>query len=1681
MVLSAAPTQAGDVSDLFGDYFVDTNAVSIPKNLFPTNYLEGHDTTLTPYATTSGVSGGHPAHVTFDFGSNLQEVSGFYIDSFNSVSINGADAALAVIGQYEVQVAVSGTGFDDADYQTVASGVNNLTAPIWVDVDPVVARYVRLIYKNRGLSWRTQLVKFWAFSKETIDKGFSLILTRVREHDSVGFYGRTININQDVDLSGIDYIYVRDLKVYAYSGGTEDLGVISVTGADQWDFIRQARLGDVSKEFITIHGLSLNVSSVSNATFTLSHQFRNTSSQDWQLVSFGGVTTVPGWFSEQFSSFRGSSAQFPNEVLFVVDKRGMSIIDVSNVSEESEVKPFLWMRFDLGERKMLRLRPRDVFMLDGRVFMATSHGLYVFDFPANKAVCFDELGPRIRFGIDLRNVDDFDFSGATGIPKRSNYTYARFFDSPVIPELDLYAISGGKGSSDFIVIGSASGLIIFNNKLDDTAVFYQSLDRRPVHSVTVLGRSVWYLQGVGSATTASYIEDVESVTSDGFIPDRRYYSGLSFDEALNSGKDPVVWDVLNYDSGMQVDFNGGFLTISGSHLQGGPTGLISKEYSASRSFSATVKVRIRDFPLDARGGVRFGFVHDYLDGGIRSLYSSGGFSSRKGFFFSALNIDPVGGRLAEDSLLLSDGRIVDRSWHYAAAQRPSSSQEARFVTPTVSGIKATVYGFNSFSGDQLLVRVVSSRPLNRRKFTARLDVQLASGMDPYSNLSLVDNASAWFGIGNKATFYPGTTGTGDYINGAMVVLAEPTFSGIAVYSVGRYDSTATPSDFVRDHALVSPVLSSEVQGESSPFREWRIDFDPFNGVLDSFIDNTYINSIQLDETTHPPVHGITFGVYGRSSSSPPERRVYFKNIRFTYPSLNPSSRYKYGLEIVGSDGGVYNNLSPYTSVSGIYASFENTPASGTLSSSVSLTDGNLHIGGTTATQGASFGVCLSGTLPVEALYLYDVHPETSGWADAAGKGIEVWKSSDNLIWQRVTTADLNFIGRVSGVTKLFMEPAVSTKYLKVFCTSSTNNYTVGGGYSWDVSEIQAVTLSGVDFFPGDATEGASFHEWRLDYNANSREIKGYIDGVLVSTGQLPYDMDEGRFVLVHDLVPVNSGTSTSFCGDFKDIVISFSTPSVLPSGSITSFYAARNVTSSGVDNNSYVLLAASDTEALVSKVVMGADELADVIEKTSFSGSVFLGGDSPVRASFIDSQGSYDSGLSFFGTGSVSKTPYYLSRYKKPFWIEGESDPNGGSEIAYGGRFSIGYHPGRDVLFEFIGTHASYAVTLDFNSGLWDQITQEHNWRAMGKGVSLVAHVIFDDIPKVLYAPYIDQMVYLAASKLGVFFIPDGQAVHYAIPDTTFFAGSGHYYITYLLHDHSILYGQDYLERWDVVNGVSLTSPRTWGSNSHRWNRFRTQVPFNSGGGFVGGSVQAVYCDYDKAVYFIGKVNSNTTGGQLFYRYDTEKDWLDAINTVGVESVVWPGSSDSLLPLSMKRSYSVWPVYDPVQKRIYFFGARATHPQMYYYDVVSQRWGVTGEQPPYVAIRNWPGTAGDGSVSRAVYRSSNDSFIVYGPSDRDEIYEYFPERDSLATVFDYSPRLDGLPTSSGTSKHFTVNKSTLLSVYQSTQDFDRDFYRVPTDNNTGVAVTLDSEKVTVSGLDLSVGNSVVRTRDFYVS
>jgi len=99
-----------------------------------------------------------------------------------------------------------------------------------------------------------------------------------------------------------------------------------------------------------------------------------------------GATYVgkASWYDEPPSETRGARREFPDKAHFVATDAGLDIIDSSDNS--------LWMRFSAVAGSQFPVGPKKIFALNGKIYLATSEGLYIIDFVNDKSLRYDTTG-----------------------------------------------------------------------------------------------------------------------------------------------------------------------------------------------------------------------------------------------------------------------------------------------------------------------------------------------------------------------------------------------------------------------------------------------------------------------------------------------------------------------------------------------------------------------------------------------------------------------------------------------------------------------------------------------------------------------------------------------------------------------------------------------------------------------------------------------------------------------------------------------------------------------------------------------------------------------------------------------------------------------------------------------------------------------------------------------------------------------------------------------------------------------------------------------------------------------------------------------------------------------------------------------------------------------------------------
>lgn len=1628
-LVSHTPSISSQPEIVTGSYFVNSSSATIPKNRFPLNYTSGYHSTSSPWATSSGIPGQPPAELVYEL-SSVTPVAGFLVDSYHGGATNDPDTFSSLVAEYELQVSSSLN--EEAYYTTVASGTRyNWASPIWVEFPEVEAKFLRFRFKNNGNVSRTTLWRLFVYTQDVIDRGMSLAVTKVQGYDLADFLffnGYTFFINQGVDFSEIDTFYYG---ITDYIEHNDDFTSCYVANNLE-DSIQLPAARTGGNIYQVFSSRSVDVSGYTGEqTLTFKKFMGSPSRYSSDFLQLYDFQVSPSWFRELFSEKRGFSAKFPEKVLVISDSAGLSIVEADSMS--------LWMRFDLGSRKMLETLPTKVLMVDDKLYLGTTRGFYCINFTMDKMLRLDERGLFERHDISKRNVNCFDratvyWAMVLPDPKRSVYDYVSASDTP---SFDFPGVNDFDSGFDdvygrFFVLGTPRGLVVVKGHLNKEVELFYSLDKDPVTKVKVSGSGVWYSQGLESSSRLNFIGDINNIVQDGFSSDASYRQSFGFYDDLSSSRKKDL-TVHTQDLGVSVTYVGGCTVISGVETRTGSTGLEFFPRLPDASFTAKLKVRLNKIPVDSRGSFRFGVSNNHFNNGYFNVYSKDelGFG-KAGYYISAHSVDPYGTPLLTavpfDSVDATYNRgielIHEEAHNYTVKAYPYTTSSGAVLSSSSS---RTLPEYSVFNGGR------QTFPQYKRDFSAKVGVKIAGGFSVYSS-DTPKNNSVYFGLSKKDEFIAGTQhSSGDLIDAALIVCGNTTYSGSLVYNLGSYSSTYNLSDVVFTQPGIA-VGELENSG-SSPFREWQFDYIAASGIAMGYVDGEYVGARKWVGNQSAPVHGLVFGYTALDSSTVASKEVMVRDLIVTYPDFNPGSKGRYGLEET-SELGFTSPVLYEVPATTLYLNGDAFPPSGTLSPSVRLRDGLYHDGLSYGmSSGTSIGFSLDGPSLLDAVYLYDTVSGTDGWASSSVKNVEVWSSEDSVLWNSLGVYDLSNVERTQGVTKFRFSPAVETANLKFTGLSST--FTVAGGSPWAITEVVPMAASGISYYGNDNTEGADFREWKLVYNKEESRLTAFIDEQLVGETNVSLPIAGSRLIISDDF-GFAPGHDNGISVSVKDVSLEIEGDALLPYGTITSLDASRS-TGEGVEVNDTVVLTTSSGVAVLDRSLLGI--YTDGVKKYKFSEKVF-GESSLARVSLADSGLTRDDGLVFVGTSTEVPSSYSIIDGRLKWYDAREQHGAWSPLIDYGNRSTLVYLPNIKKYHLSFDPGCSYSVLFDLDTG--DALSIQRNDWYEKSGLSFSSPLI-PDAASGAYCFY-DEHVWMYAGDASPLKqnLSTGEVVFVSKAlvsvSTVGVAGgrpAGAYEIVYSLHNNKMFTIFHNINSIDVSLSRVIPSYRygvlsSTSSTSHGHYARGGSLPWNlSDSGSFRGSLTAVYSDYDRSIYCVAHDASFWTSTAYFARYDIDRDYIEVLGTRNETTLDWPYEDSDLygpgsIPFVPTHEKSLRSVYDPVYNRIYFITSRSTAALFYVYDVVSQRWLETGEYPPVISPRNWPGgEPGDHEkdTNYIVYDNSRDAFLIaVGRGDEygDKYYLYRPLRDTARATFDYLPSRDGIPTTSGNdSTHFT--------------------------------------------------------------
>lgn len=1711
-LLESTPSLVESAEAINTDYFVDGDDTTVKasqnKNRFPKNYdayFTGggptHNRAL--WVTSSGVT--NDAFCSW----TLQEptyVSSFYVDSFDRIdsdTSNDQEIYDRSIGYYEIQVTSSGTGLVPEEYTTVYSENTELhvDSPLRTLTSPVLVKHVKIVFRSKSnTTVGACLNKVQMYAKDVVDEGVAFLV-----HSRQNFSG-TFNINQDIDLTGSERIYFNIVNFHSSTSSNTPKIFIDGDLIRHFNNIPDRAFSPTAYDYqnITRWGASIDVSSYTGVhTFTVQRAAAGSGFSNIYLL-LGDVTNIPPWFEEEFSGTRGSLRKFPDLCSIVSDEKGLSIIE--NGTNEDR----LWMRFELGQHKMLQLLPRVIKSKEGVIYLGTSNGVLTIDFNENRAFCLDNTGLRERTGITKRNDNAFDRWNIASYNTQqyasrcnySMYAFNRYSDTPELSSscIDDLHIGYDEIYGHFIILATPTGLVVHKGKIgDSSASIFYSKSKFPVSNIFYDGKKIWYVQGKGHASRLKYINSINDITSTDFSDGGEINSLIEISDSLSSF-DSRVWNKYNRDKNMTITNSGGVLTISGTHIQGGKTGIETKSILPDRSFEASAKIKIKKFPPNARGGLRFGYAFDHAGDGILSGFSLDEKPGRQGIYMSAYNVDPHGDPVPESATMSGLGQPLGQGWMYvqhniggqAGAQYPlpaeSTDKGFRFFLDKYSVGSSSS---NSLFWPSYIPRLNQTFSFTKRNFSIRAKVQLSEGHEP-TVAGWIGNPATYLGISSHEQIIPNTQGSfssNSYmISKGLFAGGNTTLSGSNIlYTMGGADKTGYPAGVSFLPGTVSALPEENTGDETSPYRDWRIDYDKDRDEVSAYVDGQFIGASTLVTSPTDNLIGVVFGTttLRASSTGNPDTVVYIKDLEIYLPELDNHSSNRYGVEVADSWGIITPVFSPLPTFSGIHLSPDSTPSNSTLSYIPSLWDGDISTFSLSPIQDYSFGVELQSAQHVDVIRIYDTASGTSGWQNTSSKGLQLWYSEDNSTWTKYRDFNLNNETRTQGVTDIKLVPSISGTYFKFTATDSS--YLVGGNTALGITEIQPLTVSGIQFYGDDGTSSAEFREWKLSYNYFTKEVVGSIDGVVVSKTVAPIFNNPGKFVISHDLTVVSSGTHSDFDVDVKDFNLTYYSDPALGEGSL-SHIAVSSPTLSGTSEN-YTIVSTTSSGLYILDRDYNKDTI--VLDR-----QLYLTGDVGVKGQYADASVTLfenglerGEGLIFVGTNSSQRNvPGIEIVSTRPYWLDKNADRSGQtSRMKYGNRGSLIYMPNINKYLVQLDDNAAYLLTLDIRTGECSQI-QLFSWlETHGRDSN-------DFSLSGITGYYVDRLstVWHWGRRLRLAELDPltSQVTVVNILEESDAAGSSYKFSAYSVHNNSFYCGRNELRAANVLTKEQVVPYRHQISNLTYSQSKLIDMAWGTGDF---GTCDAVYCDFDRHIYLLGKDTTDwSTGDSYFIRYNTNTNYAEVLSTFSNATVDWPYSDEDVKMNPASNPDTSRIVYCPLDRKIYHLAERGPRPVLNAFNVVTQEWEETGSPPPYISAKEWPATTflTDNGANHAYHSnyicfSAEEKALVMATasyySNGDKYFIYKPVLDFSTPSFDYQPSRDGLTTTSGNHYHITSNKvATELNIGDGSHALNYDYQGTIVNSSRHHSVYDEPGGITVfsgiaANLNVSISDAIIET------
>ena len=219
-------------------------------------------------------------------------------------------------------------------------------------------------------NWYHIVLTFEAGNKAVLYLNGVNVREEAIDNEGLGFWGTTFSLGRLLDGSGSRLFVTGNLdEVVIYNR--------ALTAEEVKDHYNASMGKEIVPDQSTVGLWHFNEGSGGTAI---------DASENGNDGTTNGATYVSkaSWYDELPSETRGTRSDFPQKAYLVATDDGLNIIDAGDNS--------LWMRFGAVSGAQLPVGCKEVYALNGKIYLATSDGLYVIDFVNDNSIRYDTIG-----------------------------------------------------------------------------------------------------------------------------------------------------------------------------------------------------------------------------------------------------------------------------------------------------------------------------------------------------------------------------------------------------------------------------------------------------------------------------------------------------------------------------------------------------------------------------------------------------------------------------------------------------------------------------------------------------------------------------------------------------------------------------------------------------------------------------------------------------------------------------------------------------------------------------------------------------------------------------------------------------------------------------------------------------------------------------------------------------------------------------------------------------------------------------------------------------------------------------------------------------------------------------------------------------------------------------------------